>query len=292
MGHVRREIKHRDLGDIIPETFSIYGRNFLTLIAITAIVVVPLTLLYIAVLNVVDVAERYDVLIAIVIPEAVIIGLIIAGHSLMTGALIHAICEQHLRNPVSIEQAYRFAWRRIDKLIGANILIGLAVGLIASVCMLISLGVRDAFGWPGSLIAIVPLAVLGIAVGIFLIVRWLLALQSVVIEDHSATRALSRSSDLVSGSWWWVFSTILLFGVLVMMVSVAIYFPFWIAADRDVDIRAIGSTLITVLATPLLITIATLIYYNLRIEEKEFDADIMARELGIATGDPSQTPDE
>lgn len=292
MGHVRREIKHRDLGDIITETFSIYGRNFLTLIAITAIVVVPLTLLYIAVLNVVDVAERYDILIAIVIPEAVIIGLIIAGHSLMAGALIHAICEQHLRNPVSIEQAYRFAWRRIDKLIGANILIGLAVGLVASVCMLISLGVRDALGWPTCLIFTVPLAALGIAVGTFLIVRWILALQSIVVEAHSATKALSRSSDLVSGSWWWVFSTMLLFVVLVMAVSVAIYFPFWIAADRDVDIRVIGSTLITVLATPLLITIATLIYYNLRIKEKEFDADIMARELGIATGDPSQTPDD
>jgi hypothetical protein len=292
MGQVQREIKHRDLGDIITETFNIYGRNFLTLVAITAVVVVPLTLLYVAVLNVVDVAERYDILIAIVIPEAVIIGLIIAGHSLMAGALMHAICEQHLRNPVSIEQAYRFAWRRIDKLIGANILIGLAVGFVASVCMLISLGVRDALGWPACLILTVPLTVLGIAVGAFLIVKWLLALQSIVVEDHSATKALSRSSDLVEGSWWWVFGTMLLFGVLVMVASVVIYSPFWIAADRDVDIRVIGSTLITVLATPLLITAVTLIYYNLRIKEKEFDANVMARELGIATGDPSQTPDD
>ena len=112
----------RNLGGILGEMFGIYGRNFLRLLAIVAIVQVVLDILgpilmlpAIAVI----IGKGGIASLSLLIPVGIILvaGSII-GYPLMGGALIHAISEQHFQQPVSISQAYRYAWRRIKALIG------------------------------------------------------------------------------------------------------------------------------------------------------------------------------
>ena len=288
MQYLQREIKYRDLGDLITETASIYGRNFLRLIAISAVIQIPLTLASIALLNIADVAERYDILLVILLPEATMIGLIIVGYSLMIGALIHATCQQHLQDPINISDAYNFAWKKIGNLTGANLLVILAIGFIASVCILISLAFRDALGWPASLGAIVPIGLLGSLGVILLATRWLFVTQSIILEDQQAIKSLSRSTDLVSRSWWQIFGTALLFSIIVGLASAVIYSPFILLASAGANITVIGITLILILATPIIAVVITLMYYNQRKKKGEFDVKIMAQELELESWEPSR----
>ena len=108
----------RNIGGIIGETFGIYGRNFLRLLAIVAIVEVGLGILgTILTLSAIVPAIMGGGTITSLVPF-IVIGIIlvvgtIIGYPLMTGALIHAVSEQHFHQPVSIGRAYRYAWGRI-----------------------------------------------------------------------------------------------------------------------------------------------------------------------------------
>ena len=119
----------------------------------------------------------------------------------------------------------------------------------------------------------VVLAAIGIALGflalflpgVYLAVRWYFVPQTVVIEGARGPGALTRSSQIVQGSWWRTFGLVVLANVAVAIPGFLLLAPFSaIAASTDEAVWAlIGTILATSVTTPFVALYSTLLYYDL-----------------------------
>ena len=251
------EMKPRDLGDIVNETFKIYRRNFLRLIAIVAIIEVILGILgYLLTLPAIAIAGANASLAPFVLILIILVVCSIVGYAMMEGALIHAVSEQSLGQTIGIGRAYGFAWRRLGAMIGAEILATLAL-----------LGMA--------------ITIIGIPFAIYFGVRWTFIWQAALLQGVGPRDALSASSDLVKGNWWRVFGILLVVGIIVGVIGFVLNLTVGL-------IPIVGSIVAGILPTPIFITAATLLYYDLRVRREGYNLEKVASELGIAK-EPSQT---
>jgi len=119
----------------------------------------------------------------------------------------------------------------------------------------------------------VLLAAIGIALGfvalflpgVYLLIRWYFVPQAVVIEGARGPAALSRSSEIVQGSWWRTLGLVVLANVAVAIPALLLLAPFnAIAASTDQAVWAlIGTILATSVTTPFVALYSTFLYYDL-----------------------------
>jgi hypothetical protein len=181
-------------------------------------------------------------------------------YPLMTGALIHAVSEQYFRQTISIGQAYRFAWRRFGAMIGAWILAFLAVAGIIAICISVA-----TFSWVGWICIVV-----GSVAAIYLMVGWIFLWQAALLEGLGPIAALSRSWALVKGIWWRVF------GIMLVLVLIAVAINAILGL-----IPVVGEIIGSILVAPIVITSATLLYYDLRVRKEGYSLEALAEELHI-----------
>jgi len=250
------ELRARNFGDILGDTFRIYGRSFLRLVAIVAIVEVVLAIIggivggLLAIPIVTGEALPFEEFAVgpFILGMTVILAAYILLYPLMQGAVIHATSEQHFRRP-GIGRAYGFAWRRIGALIGASILAGLAV-----------LGMA--------------ITIIGIPFAIYFGVRWSLVWQAALLEGFGPRGALSRSSALVKDNWWRVLGIVLVLGIMAGIISGILGI-----------IPIVGSAIGAILSMPITIVGATLLYYDLRLKKEGYNLGVMAGEIGTSPGE-------
>lgn len=249
----------RNLGDILSETFRVYGRSFWRLVAIVAIVEGVLCFLWFAVIvaglipiaiggggfDYSDPMEALFLFIPMVVMATVLTVVSVVAAILMQGALVHAISEQYFKQPVNIGQAYRFAWRRMGSLIGAGFLAGL---VIMALCV----------------------TVIGIPAGIYFAITWAFIWQAALLEGCGPRAALRRSSALVKESWWRVLGVMLLFGLIAGAISGVLGI-----------IPVLGSIVGAILSAPIAIIGSTLLYYDLRVRKEGYSLEVLAGELGV-----------
>ena len=239
----------RNLGAILGDTFRIYGENFLRLLAIVAIVEVILGILAsVLTLSGIWTEGKIESLAPFILIGVILLLGSIVAYPLMQGALIHAISEQHFRRPVSIGRAYRFAWRRIGALIGATILATLAVLAMA-------------------------VTIIGIPAAIYFAVTWTFIWQAALLEGFGPRAALSRSSAIVRQNWWRVLGIMLVVGIIAGAIGAVL-------EAIPVVGSTIGATIGSILSTPVAITGATLLYYDLRVRKEGYSLEALAEELG------------
>jgi hypothetical protein len=258
------ELGPKTLGDILNETFSLYGKGLWTFVAIvvvpqiimfvlSAVIVIPLVFLG-GMGDIPDfssfVFDYTEFKLAVNIGLFIVLVLVLSAiyiiiNALMQGALIHAVSEQSVRQTSNFGQSYSAAWQRIGNLIGASLLVGLAVALMA-------------------------ITIIGIPVAIYFGVRWSFILQTILIEGSGITESLSRSSDLVEGDWWRVFGIMLVVVLIVCAISFALGF-----------IPIIGSIIAAVVTTPVMAAAQTLLCYDLRYRKGGYTTETLARELGV-----------
>src|SRR6266508_1102317 len=103
------------IGEILSTAFQLYRRHWRTLLAIAAVVVVPLTLL------------QY-----------------LFGYLVRTGAITRAVAAEVAGEDPSVEQSYRFGFVRLGSVVLVSVLVGLAIvgGLILLIIPGIYIGVR------------------------------------------------------------------------------------------------------------------------------------------------------
>ena len=258
-------LNQRNIGDIIGDTFRIYGRNFWKLLAITAIVLGVLGVIWtiagLGLLSLVMTGWSIAALTGWLIAGPIILVVAnIVGGILMAGALIHAVSEQYLRQRISIRQAYSFAWRRLGAMIGAGILVFLAIGGIIAVSAFVA-----SFSWVGWILVVVCACA-----SIYLIIRWIFVFPAALLEGLGPIAALSRSYGLVKNSWWRVLGITL----VVALISGAI------SAILGI-IPVVGSIIGSILVTPIYLIANTLLYYDLRVRKEEYSLEALASELHI-----------
>ncbi len=292
------------VGDILDEAISLYRKNFVLFIGIVAVVSVPL--LFVQILNSIvtlinnpllidpnafDPRDLNDfqsafgsIFLVGVVGGCVFVVITLITNALQTAALASAISERYLGHELTIRQAYRRSWRVWKSLVGAS-LIQFIVYLPVALLFIV-----PCIGWVGAPIVFVAL-----------LVRWLFHAQAIALENLSAADGLRRSWQLVTGMSWRVLGIALMAGLMVFIAQFIVAFAIQaglglVITTTTTTTRIIASvienvfiSLLNLLLTPIMLTVLTLLYYDLRIRKEGFDLEVMARQLGASSADASTT---
>ena len=239
-------IPHRDLGELIGETFSVYREHFWPFVLIALVPQVPSIVS--AVIPGLG-STFFDVIF-------VLLGFLLS--ILAGGAAAWAVAQQYVAPKVDVGECFTRAWNRVLSLIIAFVLVGLA--LLGS--------------------AILSLVIIGIPLFFYLVVIWFFTTEAIMIEGRGPIAALGRSRELVRGSWWRVFGidvvyVLILLGIFIAAgVAVGIAFVFGSVAGNLVF------AVVSVLVTPIFFIGKTLLYFDLRVRKEGYTLDVMASEIG------------
>jgi glycerophosphoryl diester phosphodiesterase family protein len=125
-----------------------------------------------------------------------------------------------------------------------------------------------------------------VIVGIWVLIRWTVAMPAMFGEDIGPIRALGRSWELTRGNWWRIFGLWLISSILVSIIVYALLALFGgIAAvipGPAGDLRsALVNTITTIVGalvgaiTPI---VFTMLYLDLRVRKEGLDLDQLARQ--------------
>jgi hypothetical protein len=215
-----------------------------------------------------------------------------------------AISEIYLGRKATIRQSYAVVSRRSAGLAGlmltldiigfvfvlvtvlaAGILGGLVGGLLNSVSPVLS-------------VIIVFLAVIfGFFFGIWLMMRFSVSIPAFILERRGVFNSMTRSGELTKGHLWRVFLACVVITLIVYVVQIVctapfsiivlvhpyrVFIPLWLQVAS-----AVSAGVSTVLASPLLMIMLALIYYDVRIRKEAFDLETMMNGLGPAEAPPT-----
>jgi hypothetical protein len=118
------------------------------------------------------------------------------------------------------------------------------------------------------LVATVLLAtIVGAPLGVWLLVRWSLALQVVALEEAGARDALRRSSRLVKGHWWKALSITALGTLLPTILGPLFGAALILATGVDFDLVNLLAALVFVFLMPFGAILKTYLYHDLCVRE-------------------------
>jgi len=291
---MERTLGPRNVGDILKETFAIYGKNFWRLASIVASVQVPLIIVVVIIVFAVmmpifsqlgsetffpTLSQLYPL-----VPAYIVLLLVslVAG-VLLQGAIIHAVSEQYFQHPINIGRAFRFSWQRMPNMLGAVLLVGVAVAGI----LLIAIGIPVAIYFTKIItVDYRQLIIMGIALVaivypavVYLSVMWAFAIYTALLEGCGPTSALSRSMALVKGSWWRVLGITILLTLIVFAINFVIGF-----------VPILGALVAAILSPPITAIGITLLYFDLRVRKEGYNLDALANELGLASTPTDAAP--
>jgi hypothetical protein len=278
----RRLLRPLEYGEIFNEAFDLYKRNFLTFVGIGAVVYLPYTVASTLVLE--SQVRQWLVTMGFAIP-------LIAAYA----ALVKAVSDCYLGEPVSIAGSWRYVMRRLLPLMLTWLLVGLLIGLVV-------LGFTLLFTYVAmvrSAGSVILLSLLGI-VSAGLAGFWLAFLPSVmIVEDRFYLGALGRSRALAAGNWGRIFVVgfftiavtygamfVLIFILAIIIAMRAIAPGGFGGTPNDPGLRPVllGTQVVTGIMQTLLTPIAALpfvlLYFDVRVRREGYDVELLAREMG------------
>jgi hypothetical protein len=189
--------------------------------------------------------------------------------TLMTGALAWAVSERHLDRPIAVGPAYRAVFRRWKSLFGAALL-----------ALLIYIGLYVVFLIPclGQLVGLPAL--------IFAYVCLRFVPQAVMLEGERASGSLRRSWYLTKPHFWRVLGIIALLWLLGLLLtagpSLIINYGI-VTLSPSLILRNLVATgvsaVLSLLYLPIRLTGETLVYYDLRVRQEGLDLEMELKAL-------------
>lgn len=274
---------------MVDAAITLFRTNFVTLIKISAAVFVPLGVVQLvatiavgpidlASLIVVDPDATFEDVFAPLVPFYAMLAVTgvlgFIGSALVQGASITALAQVYQGRQPEWAESLKAGLRRWIALVAATIL----------------LTIGSTFGL---LFCIVP--------GVFLFTMWAVTPAALIAEGLGPFAALRRSFRLVRGRFWPVLGAIVLAYLLYFVgeqiisgATVAITF-FGTSGTGFVSFipTVLGSVLVSVIATPFLAAMVTIIYFDLRVRKEGYDLELMAADLvPEAAASPAPPPDE
>lgn len=279
------------VAELLDAAIRLYRKNFLTFVAIVALLYVPLIVISgLISLPMARAAQEmasfkpqsYQEEVLPHIPPGLGryllwggIQLLVGGtlglvaNTLMTGALAWAISERYLERPVTVGAAYRAVLRRWKPLLGSSLLT-LLVYLVLYIVALI-----PCIGW---------LAFLPAMAFTYTCLRF--APQAVMLEEQRAADGLRRSWYLAKPHFWRVFGLLALLWLLAMLITAG---PSYLVTYSVLVFQAsyvvrtllttVVSSLLSLLYVPIRLTGETLLYYDLRVRQEGLDLELELEEL-------------
>ena len=244
------------IGEILSTAVGFYQRHWRTLVAITAVVVVPITLLQYLLGDQVR-SQGEEVANGVVIQTASwavgIAGLVTALAGLvmflvLTGAITRAVAAEVAEDP-GVEQSYRFGFQRIWSVLLVSVLVGLAtVG--------------------GLILLVIP--------GIYIGVRLAVSIEALVVEGRQGHPGDGAVLELVGGHWWHAFGTLLVAWVLIGVVNALITAPF---GDTGWFVQGLVAAVATVVTLPYGVLVGVLLYLDLRARKEALTIEALRADL-------------
>jgi hypothetical protein len=226
--------RQRTLGELVGQTFELFGRHLATFLSLTLLVVAPIVL-------VVDggwgggLAHGGDANPSSA-AAGVSLGLGVVVIPPLVTALHVAVVQRLARGEEpTAGAALRAAAPRLPAAVGAVVLYSIAVAL-------------------GLVLVIVP--------GVWLGVRWYFGAQAAVVDGLGPAGALRRSAEVVETRWWRTFGALVAFGLVIGVTSAVVG-----AIVRDIDNGAIYMASTVLLQTVFLSLTAifgTLLFFDSR----------------------------
>lgn len=260
-------IPSRGLGDILTTAFDLYKVNASKLIQLVAMVVIPLSLVQAIIVDLAinnasgeikidEVTGQVTIdsggLLQSVLGLAIVALMSVVIQQLLAGSLTRGAAGSLLGRPVDVGESYRYAFSRIGGLIGLAIVVGLIV-------------------FVGYLLLIIP----GIIFGVF----FAMAMPAFIVERKGITASMSRSWQLVRGSWWHTLGVIVVAGILAGIVSGAIGAIGGSTLIGSWIFGAIGQ----IITAPFVALVAVVLYVDLRARHENLSAEQLGGELDTAT---------
>src|SRR5512132_1623189 len=244
------------IGEILSTAFQLYRRHWRTLLAIAAVVVVPLTLLQYLLGDVVrtqgettrnGVVETATWAVGIAGLLAALAGLLM--YLLLTGAITRAVAAEVAGEDPSVEQSYRFGFHRLGSVLLVSVLVGLA-----------TIG--------GLILFIIP--------GIYIGIRLCVSIEALVVEGRRGTEAMGRSWGLVGGHWWHAFGALVVAGLLTGLVNAVITAPF---GSTGWFVQGVVAAVATVITLPYGVLVGVLLYLDLRARKESLTLETLRTDL-------------
>jgi hypothetical protein len=244
------------IGEILSTAFRLYQRHWRTLLAIAAVVVVPLTLLQYLFGDWLrtrgEVTSYQQISTATWAVGAAGLVAALAGilmYLVLTGAITRAVAAEVAGEDPSVEQSYRFGFHRLGSVLLVSVLVGLAT--IA-----------------GLILFIIP--------GIWIGVRLAVSIEALVVEGRRGTQAMGRSWALVGGHWWHAFGALVVAGLLTGVVNAVITTPF---NNTSWFVQAIAAAVATVITLPYGVLVGVLLYLDLRARKENLNLERLRTDL-------------
>jgi Membrane domain of glycerophosphoryl diester phosphodiesterase len=230
-------LRPRDIGALFRDSLSAYFRFLMPFIAIGAVVVVPVELV-VSGIGLGQLSGGFDT-----DTTRSGLGVVVAENYLLVGPLVTAMVIHAL---LAVADGRR-------PQAGPAIMSGLEA--FRPIFVAVVIGAAGVI--LGFFVFILP--------GIWLGVRWFFTPQAVVVDGRRSVGALERSAELVRGSWWRVLGLIVFVFFVTAIAGTVIQAPF-IALARSADSSALwlaGTTIASVLTSPLEALMLTLLYFDL-----------------------------
>lgn len=259
------QLRPLSVSDLIDETFQMYRRNFILFISITAVLIVPITLIEVlqqfAVQRQTSTTGMAEVgfisLLFTILRFLVYLGIL--------SAIIHAAAEIRMGRQPTVMDSYLTGMDRFGSMIRVALLL-----LI--------------------LLPLTFITIIGIPVAIYLAFAWLLAFHVAVIEGEGAWASLSRSRELVKRNWWRVLGITLLVGLIVSIVNLVFDIPALVVgipvimsqgsqllSPTAVAVSNIFSAMGSIITGPIIYIAWLFLYYDLRARKEGLDLEMMSQ---------------
>ena len=267
-------LRPRNLWDILDDTFDMYRRRFALFAGATAVIYVPVYIVFIAVMT--NVMQRlatvgqtkdpYGILAPLFSGLAISVPLLGLAYVVQTGVTTRIVEETLRGRETDMKSAFRQTIR---------------------------------FLWPLALssffvMALVTVGLCGLYIGAFFMLAALAFVpQAVVLENKGAVSSLSRSWNLCRAGFGTSFGMLLLIGLITGSLSSGISGIFEgitllvpganeaAKAAQNFAIRQAISSVVGILLAPILGIATTLLYYDLRVRREGLDIVAQAESIGF-----------
>jgi hypothetical protein len=231
---------------------------------------------------------------------SVLVGILV--QMVLAGLLTLVVSRAVIGQQMPVGEAWSAVRGRVPALLGATVLIALAVVGVVVVTVLPAVAL-SLVGVPGVVLVLVWVATFfaAIVAGAYVYTALALAGPVVVLERRGPFAALGRSRALVRGSFWRVLGILLLAAVITTVVSLILQTPFLVAgfllgfALGDgaellfLAITALGTVLAGTVTYPFSAAVTVLVYLDRRIRREGLDLEL-ARDAGLTPPGTSATP--
>jgi uncharacterized membrane protein len=140
------------------------------------------------------------------------------------------------------------------------------------------------------ILILAPLLLLGLVYGVWMSLRYSLAMPACVVEDMRAGEALKRSIELTKGSRGRIFVLALLVYAVKLLLGILFGFPFLAFGFKHpgqplplvyLAVQQVGVFLTNTFIGPIYATGLTLFYYDQRVRKEGFDVEWMMKAAGL-----------